>query len=80
MARWKVQEAKSRFSALLEKANEDGPQVIARHGKDRAVVLSVAEYKKLKSRRPDFKEWLLAIPKAGLRVRRRKERLRRAAF
>ncbi len=80
MPTWKVQEAKARFSELLEKANVDGPQTIARHGKDRAVVLSVAEYKKLKARLPSFKDWILAIPKVDLKLRRRKEKLRRPPF
>ena len=77
MAKWKVQEAKARFSELLEKANEDGPQVIARHGKERAVVLSVKEYKKLKARKPSFKDWNLSIPKVDLKIKRSKERPRR---
>ncbi len=77
MAKWKVQEAKARFSELLEKANEDGPQVIARHGKERAVVLSVKEYKKLKARKPSFKDWILSMPKVDLKIKRSKERPRR---
>ena len=80
MAKWKVQEAKARFSELLEKANEDGPQVIARHGKERAVVLSVKEYKKLKARKPSFKDWILSMPKVDLKIKRSKERPRRIAL
>jgi prevent-host-death family protein len=77
MPTWKVQEAKARFSELLEKANAEGPQVIARHGKDRAVVLSVQEYRKLKAKQPDFRDWILAMPKVDLKIRRSKERPRR---
>jgi prevent-host-death family protein len=44
MATWQVQEAKSRFSELLDAASRSGPQTITRHGKRRAVVLSIEEY------------------------------------
>ena len=37
---WQVQEAKSRFSELIDRAIEQGPQVVTRHGK--AVVRIVA--------------------------------------
>jgi len=80
MSKWKVQEAKSRFSELLDKANEDGPQVIARHGKDRAVVLSMEEYRRLLAERPNFNDWLLSAPKVNLKIRRRKDRPRRSPF
>lgn len=80
MAKWKVQEAKARFSELLDKANEEGPQVVARHGKDRAVVLSIDEYRKLKARKPSFKDWILSMPKGDLKTRRRKDRPRKIVF
>lgn len=63
MAKWQVNEAKSRFSELLELAGTEGPQVITRHGKDKAVVLSVEDYRKLETVKPDFKEYLLSGPK-----------------
>ena len=37
---WQVQEAKNRFSELMERAVIDGPQTVTRHG--RAVVRVVA--------------------------------------
>ena len=37
---WQVQEAKNRFSELMERAVTDGPQTVTRHG--RAVVRVVA--------------------------------------
>ncbi len=37
---WQVQEAKNRFSELMERAVSDGPQTVTRHG--RAVVRVVA--------------------------------------
>ncbi len=45
---WQLQEAKNKFSNLVEKAQKIGPQVVTKHGKDAVVVLSIEEYNKLK--------------------------------
>lgn len=37
---WQIQDAKNRFSALVKAAEQEGPQVIAVHGKKKAVLLS----------------------------------------
>ncbi len=63
MAGWQVHEAKSRFSELIERAQSEGPQVITRHGQDRAVVLSSEAYRRRQAAKPDFKEYLLSGPK-----------------
>jgi antitoxin Phd len=60
---WQVQEAKARFSEVIEKARSEGPQIITRHGAERAVVLSIEEYRALVSGEPDFKAHLLGGPK-----------------
>ena len=58
-----MQDAKTRFSELIERARSEGPQSITRHGKERAVVLSIEEYRLLAAHRPDFKSYLLGGPK-----------------
>jgi antitoxin Phd len=63
MAWWQVQEAKTRFSELIERARTEGPQTITRHGAARAVVLSVEDYQALAAHKPDFKAHLLGGPK-----------------
>jgi prevent-host-death family protein len=63
MARWQVQEAKTRLSEVIEKAQRKGPQIITRHGTERAVVLSIKEYRKLTAHKPGLKEYLLGGPK-----------------
>jgi antitoxin Phd len=64
MATWQVQDAKTRLSEVIERARaEEGPQMITRHGKDRAVVLSIEDYRVLAAHRPDFKSYLLNGPK-----------------
>ena len=63
MATWQVQEAKTRFSEMIERARTEGPQTITRHGAARAVVLSVEDYRALATHQPDFKAHLLGGPK-----------------
>lgn len=63
MARWQVQDAKSRLSEVIERARTEGPQTITRHGAERAVLLSIEDYRALAAHKPDFKAYLLGGPK-----------------
>lgn len=63
MPAWQIQQAKARLSELIERARSEGPQTITRHGKERAVVLSIEDYRALAAQRPDFKTYLLGGPK-----------------
>jgi len=63
MARWQVQEAKTRFSEVIEEAQSKGPQIITRHGAERAVVLSFDDFRSLTAHKPGLKEYLLGGPK-----------------
>jgi prevent-host-death family protein len=63
MAVWQIQRAKARLSAVIERARNEGPQMITRHGVERAVVLSIENYRALIAQRPDFKAYLLGGPK-----------------
>lgn len=58
---WQVQDAKARFSEMLERAIADGPQVVTKRGKETAVLLSAEEWRDLEARaRPSLKELLLS--------------------
>jgi antitoxin Phd len=60
MAKWQLQDAKSRFSELIDDTLEKGPQVVTRRGIDTAVVVSIDEWKKLNNeKRVTWKEVLL---------------------
>ncbi|MFB4272713.1 type II toxin-antitoxin system Phd/YefM family antitoxin [Nonomuraea sp. GTA35] len=63
-ATWQVQEAKQRFSEVLRRAHDEGPQVVSKHGRNIAVILDMDEYRRLTSTEPepDFKEFLLSAP------------------
>jgi prevent-host-death family protein len=60
--RWPVQDAKQRFSELIRSARADGPQVVTRHGEEIAVVIDIAEYRRLKGETAEFKDYLRAGP------------------
>ena len=63
MATWQGQDAKARLSELIERARNEGPQTITRHGTERAVVLSIEDFRALAAHKPDFKAYLLGGPK-----------------
>ena len=74
---WQVQEAKQRFSELLRAAKQDGPQVVTRHGEEIAVVVDIAEYRRLRGDVMDFKDFLRSGPGFdGLELARSDERPR----
>ena len=59
--RWPVQDAKAKFSELLDAALAEGPQVVTRRGVDTAVLLPIEQWRRLqRMTRPDLKELLLA--------------------
>lgn len=60
---WKLQDAKAKFSQLVDKARTIGPQYVTRHGKNAVVVLSVEDYENMVANKPDFKDFLLSVPK-----------------
>jgi prevent-host-death family protein len=59
---WQLQEAKQKFSELVRRALEDGPQVVTRHGEEVVVVVPVEEFRRLTGDKPDFKEFLMSAP------------------
>jgi len=73
---WQLQEAKQKFSQLVRRAIEEGPQTVTRHGEEAVVVMSASEFRRLNVR-PDFKQFLLLGPDLSkLRIRRSRERAR----
>lgn len=66
MARsWQLQDAKNRFSQVIDEALKDGPQVITRRGVETAVVLSFADYRQMLLGRKRLSEFFRESPLAG---------------
>ncbi len=47
MNTWQLQEAKSRFSELVEQSLSVGPQWVTRRGAEAVVVIAAAQYRKI---------------------------------
>ena len=50
MRQWQVQDAKARFSEMLDASLEEGPQLVSRRGEPKAVLISVDEWERLQKR------------------------------
>ena len=59
MLDWQLQDAKNRFSEVVKRAREDGPQTVTVHGQRAAVVVSAADYDTLIKPRMSFVDFLL---------------------
>jgi prevent-host-death family protein len=72
--RWPVQDAKARFSELLEASLNEGPQIVTRRGVEAAVLVPIEEWRRLQAARPTLKELLLAeTPRAEIPVPPRRQ-------
>ncbi len=63
---WQLQEAKQKFSELVRRALDEGPQVVTRHGQEVVVVLSAQEFRRLQGHARNFKDFLLGGPDLSL--------------
>ncbi len=59
---WQLQKAKQRLSEVVRAAIESGPQLVTRHGKAAAVVVSAGDFERLRQGHPGFKEFLRQAP------------------
>ncbi|WP_339057588.1 type II toxin-antitoxin system Phd/YefM family antitoxin [Candidatus Regiella endosymbiont of Tuberolachnus salignus] len=60
MNTWPVQDAKARFSELLDACIKEGPQLVTRRGTETAILVPITEWKRLSSAaRPSLKTLLL---------------------
>ena len=51
MGFWRLQDAKARFSELVRRARNEGPQHVTVHGREEVVVLAADEFRRLKGGR-----------------------------
>jgi prevent-host-death family protein len=79
---WQLQEAKNRFSEVVESALHSGPQTVTRHGKEAVVVVSAETYKKLTHPRTRLSKFFHNSPLRGvdLDIERSKDTGREVSF
>jgi antitoxin Phd len=63
---WQLQEAKNKFSNLVDKAQHEGPQIVTKHGKESVVVLSVEDYQKMIKPKTSLVKFFKESPLAGI--------------
>jgi len=61
---WTLANAKARLSEVIDRA-QTGPQIITRHGKPNAVIVSAEEWARKTARKGTLAEFLLASPLRG---------------
>jgi prevent-host-death family protein len=62
MEQWQLQDAKNRFSEVVQKALKHGPQLITRRGIKTAVIMSIEEYQKLTKPKTDIVDFFHKSP------------------
>jgi len=59
---WQLQDAKSKFSQLVENAMSSNPQFVTKHGNNAVVILSFEDYKKITKPKEDLVAFLRDSP------------------
>ena len=62
---WQLQEAKSKFSQMVDQALAQGVQIITRRGRKAVAMIPYAEYERLTQRSGSLAQFLLSSPLAG---------------
>jgi len=63
---WQLQEAKNKFSRVIEDAVNSGPQIITKRGVEVAIVISYASYQKMVASRGRLSDFFRESPLVGI--------------
>lgn len=74
--RWKLEDAKARFSEVVRHAREEGPQRVSVRGQDAVVVMSVEEFERLAPEKPrlPFVQFMESLHLEGIDLDREVDR------
>lgn len=70
---WQLQEAKNKFSEVVNRAIDEGPQEITRRGESAVIVLSIDDYKKMSKKNGTIVDFFKNSPLADLDLKRIKD-------
>ena len=65
---WQLQEAKNKFSNLVDKAHHNGPQFVTKHGKKSVVIIAIEDYRKLNKPKSDLVSFLKKSPLSDMNI------------
>lgn len=71
---WQLQDAKNRFSELVETTLKKGIQTITRHGKPTVVIVPIEQYKKMSKPKQSLLEFFSASPLKGVTLNTRRSK------
>lgn len=63
MHTWQLQDAKSRFSEVVDLTLKEGPQLVTRRGKEAVVILAANDYRRLIGQTTNLMDCLLNAPR-----------------
>ena len=63
MHTWQLQEAKSRFSEVVDLTLKEGPQLVTRRGEEAVVILAANDYRRLSGQTTSLMDCLLNAPR-----------------
>lgn len=63
MHTWQLQEAKSRFSEVVDLTLKEGPQLVTRRGEEVVVILAAEDFRRLSGQTPNLMDSLLNAPR-----------------
>ena len=71
---WQLQDAKSKFSEVVDRALTQGAQIVTRRGMKAVVVMAFEEYERLTQQTGSLTQFLMAspLPGSGLKIGRDK--------
>lgn len=70
---WQLQDAKNRFSRVVEQAIQQGPQIITRHGIEAVIVMSYQEYRRMLLSQNKLSDFFQESPLAGVALDLRRD-------
>jgi len=68
MRNWQLQEAKNKFSEVVEKALSEGPQIITRRGVRTVALIALRDLERLRKPKTSLVEFLERSPLKGLKL------------
>ena len=67
---WQLQDAKNRFSEVVEEALHTGPQTVTRRGEPVVVVVAIETWRRISGSAPSLKAFLRSAPLDGVDLSR----------
>ena len=65
---WQLQEAKNKFSQVVDEALAHGPQVVTRHGVETVVIISYDEFRKRQASQQTLSQFFRESPLADSEI------------